>query len=356
MIKKHGGNVHAFSKKTGLDLNEIIDFSANINPLGMSPGIKDALEAILSQAAHYPDPDYKKLVKRVAIHEQVKEDQIILGNGAIECIFILAEHLNKKHLHIQAPTFLEYERAFKKYQAHVSYDVLNHDDFYNTPETILKNTPDTVDVMVICNPNNPTGTLISKAHMLLLLKETKKRKITFIVDEAFIDFSEDEEAFSMVDQINSNPHLIVLKSLTKFYGIPGLRLGYCLSSNQTLVESIRKDRMPWAINSMVENIGILSLKDLDYIEKTKSFMATEREWFFNQLQTIHGLKVFPSQGNYLFFKSPCLTLVEDLVAKGIMIRDCYDYEGLEAGYYRIAVKHRAQNLALLENLKIILGS
>lgn len=355
MIKKHGGNVHAFSTKTGLSLNEIIDFSANINPLGMAPGIKDALEGILSQAAHYPDPDYKKLVARVAKHEGVKENQIILGNGAIECIFLLAEHLNKKHLHIQAPTFLEYERAFKKYKARVTYDVLNHDDFYNTPETILKNTPETVDVMVICNPNNPTGTLISKTHMLLLLKETKKRKITLIVDEAFIDFSEDEEAFSMVDQINSNPHLIVLKSLTKFYGIPGLRLGYCLTSDQALIESVKKERMPWAINSMVENIGVLSLSDKDYIEETKSFMVKERDWLFKQLQRIHGLKVFPSQGNYLFFRSSSLNLVEKLAAQGIMIRDCCDYEGLEAGYYRIAVKHRAQNQILLENLNRFLS-
>lgn len=355
MVKKHGGNVYAFSKKTGFLVDDIIDFSANINPLGMSTLIKASLDDILKGAIHYPDPNYKALLTAVSKHENVSEDQIVLGNGAIECIFLLAEHLDKKHVHIQAPTFIEYERAFKKYNKEVSYDYLNKKDFYNSAEMILRNTPETVDVMVICNPNNPTGALIEKSEMIKLLSETKKRQITLIVDEAFIDFSDDETAYSMVDQINKADHLIILKSLTKFYGIPGLRLGYFMTSSSDLVNSVKENRIPWAINSIVERAGILSLSDKAYIRQTKEYMISERKWLIERFAKLDRIKVYPSQGNYVFFKSERMTLNLDLEPFGIMIRNCENYEGLSSGYYRVAVKKREENVKLLEALEKIMN-
>lgn len=355
MIKKHGGNVHAYSKNTGRAIGDIIDFSANINPLGMSKKIKPCLDEILDQALHYPDPDYKGLLEAIGRHEGVKDAQIVLGNGAIECIFLLAEHLEKKHLHIQAPTFVEYERAFKKYGCQVTYDYLNHETFSNTGQEIIEGMPEGVDVMVICNPNNPTGTLMAKDQMIYLLEATKRKKITLIVDEAFIDFSKDEAAFSIVDQLEKYDHLIILKSLTKFYGMPGLRLGYFLSDKLTFVEGVKNNRMPWAINSIVEQAGILSLGDTAYIQATKDFVNKERTWLKAALEVHEGLQVFDSQGNYLFFKSQDKALKEKLEDRGLMIRSCENYEGLGPGYYRVAVKTRQNNAHLIKCLKDILS-
>jgi threonine-phosphate decarboxylase len=336
-------------------MNEILDFSANINPLGMSKEINMVLEEALLEASHYPDPDYKALMVAVCHHEAVKEDHIVLASGGIEGIFLLAEHLKLKKIQIQGPTFVEYARAFSKYGSSISYDFLNHENFLTDMDSFIEKLDSDIDGILLCNPNNPTGVLIEKIALKKLLDYAEQHKIFLIIDEAFIDFVDKLEGSSMVDYIESYKYLIIIKSLTKFYGIPGLRLGYLMAGDKRLVSEIKNNRMPWAINSMAANFGVASLSDQSYIASTRDYILTERKLFLSQLNDIASLKVFPSQGNYIFFYTEVFDLDDQLKPYGIMIRNCSNYMGLEAGYFRVAIKKRQDNQQLIDIFNKILS-
>lgn len=347
-LKKHGGNVFKFAQVQGIPLDSVIDYSANINPLGLSEKVKSAL-LDFDDILNYPDPDYNHLTQAISRYEDVKTDYILLGNGGIECLFLLAEALKLNRVLIPVPTFIEYERAFSKY-GQIRY-------FYNEAPfkldlLALREHLKEVDGVVLCNPNNPTGYLIPHDDLLDFIAYAKEMNKKVILDEAFIDFTDDEASASMVKHLDEYNNLIILKSLTKFFAIPGLRLGYLMSSCLELMDHIKYNKMPWSINCMANKAGIAALSDKDYIERTKSWIISEREWFFNQLVDI-GLNVYSTQGNYIFFEAP--KGLDDLLKhKGVMIRNCSNYEGLSEGYYRIAIKDRAHNEQLIRDFKEIL--
>lgn len=345
MIKKHGGNIYEFAEKHGIKKENVIDFSANINPLGLSKHIKTALndESII---LNYPDPNYTALKHKIAAFENVAMEHIIIGNGGIECLFLLAEALKDKKVVIVVPTFVEYERAFSKFSK-IEFFYLN-DDFTLDIEALIEFSQGS-DVVMICNPNNPTGHLIKKEKLLYLSEQTNQ---LLIVDEAFIDFTDDEASNTLVDQIQDNDQWVILKSLTKFFAIPGLRLGYLMTSHQQILNHINENRMPWSINGIAAKVGETILEDDDYIHETKKWIKTERQWFLDALAALK-IQVYPTQGNYVFFKGP-IGLDVLLAKKGIMIRNCSNYEGLDEGYFRIAIKERSLNKRLLEEMKEIL--
>jgi len=344
MIKKHGGNVYKFSKENNIPINDILDFSANINPLGLPDGVRQAFSD-LDSIQNYPDPDYVELVNSIAEFEGISNEHIIVGNGGIECIFLVAEHLKLNKTLIPVPTFVEYERAYKRYG---DIQLMTVDaPFELDIDKVLLDLKE-CDGVVICNPNNPTGYLTPRKDLLRLL-ETEKM---IVVDEAFIDFTNDEENASMVSYINEYSNLVITKSLTKFFAIPGLRIGYLMTSNMKLLNSIRVSRMPWSINSVAAKAGSLVLKDKGFIDSTKEWIKEERPFMIAEMENL-GIEVFNTEGNYIFFKS-----IDDLDKKlskyGIMIRSCSNYDGLESGYFRVAIKNREKNKILMNALKEIL--
>lgn len=352
MIKKHGGNVYEFSKTHNIDIDQIIDFSANINPFGLSELIVNQLPHMFGKVLNYPDPNYTDLKQAVSTFENIKEEHIVLGNGAIECIFLLAEHLKAKKILIPAPTFVEYERAFSKYNTEI--EILVMKDMVLDIDLLIKNLSDDIDAIIICNPNNPTGGLIPRSQLYKLLEYTHKKGKQLILDEAFIDFTDDEHENTMKYYIEKYQNLTILKSLTKFFAVPGLRLGYLLSSQKVLLNAINNNRMPWSINSIASQVGVLVLQDETYIKKTKSWIRKERSWFLSELLTIEGISPYKSQGNYIFFKSNTIDLDIQLAPFGIMIRNCNNYEGLTDGYFRVAIKDREKNIKLILCIKEIL--
>lgn len=352
MIKKHGGNVYKFAKEHQINVEDIIDFSANINPFGLSDVVKEAIPSMFDKVLNYPDPNYMDLKEAISTFENISKDQIVLGNGAIECIFLLAEHLKAKQLVIPVPTFVEYERAFSKYQTEICYYKMN--DMTLDINHLIESFSDQVDAVIICNPNNPTGSLVKRTDLEKLLNYTKEHQIYLIMDEAFIDFTDDEDNNTMKTFLKSYSNLIILKSLTKFFAIPGLRLGYLMTSHRGLIDSINNSRMPWSINSIASQVGELALKDDSYIEKTKDWIVKERQWFYSSLLSIDGIYPYASQGNYIFFKSDEYELDKKLAHYSIMIRNCNNYEGLSVGYFRVAIKDRNSNLKLISCIKEIL--
>ncbi|MBI9011084.1 MAG: threonine-phosphate decarboxylase [Clostridiales bacterium] len=352
MIKKHGGNVYKFAKEHQVQVEDVIDFSANINPFGLSNVVKEAIPSMFDKVLNYPDPNYMDLREAIAKFENIYEDQIVLGNGAIECIFLLAEHLKAKHLVIPVPTFVEYERAFSKYQTKICYYQMN--DMILDIDCLIESFSDRVDAVIVCNPNNPTGSLVKRTDLEKLLNYTKEHQIYLIIDEAFIDFTDDEDNNTMKTYLKSYSNLIILKSLTKFFAIPGLRLGYLMTSHKELIDSINNSRMPWSINSIASQVGELVLKDDSYIEKTKKWIVKERQWFYESILSIDGIYPYVSQGNYIFFRSDEYELDKKLAEYSIMIRNCNNYEGLSEGYFRVAIKDRNSNLKLISCIKEIL--
>jgi len=347
-LKKHGGNVFKFASDQGIPLESVIDYSANINPLGLSDKVKDALMD-LDDVLNYPDPDYNRLIQSISDYEKVKSDHIVLGNGGIECLFLVAEALKLKNILIPVPTFIEYERAFSKYG---SVNFFYQDSPFELDLTKVKKALDESEGIVLCNPNNPTGYLIKSQMLYDFLTYAKLHKKRVILDEAFIDFVDDEAEATMVKYLDEFENLVILKSLTKFFAMPGLRLGYLMTSDVELIENIKYNKMPWSINCMANRAGIAALSDLDYIEETKVWIVSERKWFLHELDNL-GLKTYNTQGNYIFFEAK-IGLDDLLKKKGVMIRNCSNYEGLTQGYYRIAIKDRFHNEQLIRDLKEIL--
>lgn len=358
MIKKHGGNVHKYAREKGIEKSEIVDFSANINPLGISKNALDQLKYSFEDILNYPDPEYTELLNSISEFENIEKERIILGNGAIECIFLLGEHLKSKHTLLLAPTFVEYERAFSKYNSKISfYNLKEENKFDLNVESLIKNIEENreipIDTVVICNPNNPTGRLTPKNELKKLLDYCNENSIKLVMDEAFVDFTEDEELNSMKEYL-SYSNLIILKSLTKFFAIPGLRLGYLLTSNKKILEDIKSNRIPWVINCMASSIAINSLKDLEYIKRSKECVIKNRLFLMKELLEIKNIIVLKGEANYLLLKSS-INLKEKLSKYNIMIRTCDNYRNMPVGYYRIAVKDEISNNKLIDCLNEIIS-
>lgn len=339
----HGGNIYKTSRETKFPMDRIIDFSANINPLGLSPKGKIAIRNSVNKILNYPDPDYYDLISSISKYYNVNRDYLFPGNGAIELIYTYSKIKKGGRALIPAPGFVEYEKALLQNGWYTS--------FYSD-----KNKIDTenYDVVFICNPNNPTGKSFSKSFLCNLLEEAERNSCDIFIDEAFIEFS---SYVSLTKMVGYYQNLYILKSLTKFFAIPGLRLGALLTSNVNFSEKHSIVKVPWNINIVAEEYIKAATRDIRYINKTKLNNRKERKWLYNKLINIENLIVYRSQGNYLFIKNLSnKDLCKELLKYGIMIRSCYNYNSLDSSYYRIAVKKRRMNRILVKKIRRILST
>ena len=336
----HGGNIYKASEELGIAQGKILDFSANINPLGLSPKGKKAILGNINRVLNYPDPEYRRLRLSLSSYYSVKQEHILLGNGAIELIYSFIKNQPKGRALIPAPGFVEYEKALKR----EGWDV----EFYNSKDEIKTKG---IDLIFICNPNNPTGSSYSYGFLIDLLDKCKADGTNLLIDEAFIEYSSYK---TTTYEITTYNNLYILKSLTKFFAIPGLRLGALITSNKGFINKFNNQIIPWSINSVVEEYICSALEDYNYIKTSKKFIQKERLWLYRELNKIDNLKVFRSQGNYLLLKDKLgLDLANILKIKGLLIRDCSNYNNLDKSYFRVAVKKRSQNRVLLKELKSI---
>lgn len=346
----HGGNIYKVNRERGIELSEIIDFSANINPLGIAQSAKDAMLAAFSELENYPDPDNCKLKEAISKFHSIEAEQIYLGNGAIDALYTLVEALDIKKAKILAPTFVEYERAVLRFGGEVSYFHLIEDDFKFNCDRFINELSFDVDTVILCNPNNPTGDLIEKGDVLKLIAHLASKGVRLILDEAFMDFV-DESKYSMMGELNDYDNLFILRSLTKFFAIPGVRIGYFLTGNSSLMAHAETLAVPWRINAFANFATCAVLKDEVYIDKSLKTMDALRTEFYGALQSIDGLTVYQPSANYIFFKTEDVLLDQKLLVEGIMIRDCSNYVTLEKGFYRVAVKNKANNRQLIDAIK-----
>lgn len=347
----HGGDVEGFFREYG---REPHDFSANCNPLGLPETAAKAIISSLGSADRYPDPLSRKLSEAISENLKVASDSIFLGAGAAEVIFRLAQALKPKKALLIAPGFAEYELALTSVGCETVFHHLSPDNGFTITTSYLDGLTDDIDIVFLCNPNNPTGRLIDPMLLLRILSACSEKNIYLVLDECFNGFLKDPEALSLRKYLPENPHLVILGAFTKIYGMAGLRLGYCLSCNKVLIEMLRNVGQPWSVSSVAEAAGIAAMKDRDYLESSLKLINEEREHLTKGLRDC-GLEVYDAAANYIFFKSPLPELGERCREKGFLLRDCSNYRALCKGYYRIAVRGSEENKLLLEAISDILN-
>lgn len=339
----HGGNVYQYQN--------CVDFSANCNPLGTPESVKNAIIESLSHINDYPQVGCAPLKEAIAQYEGVKTSEVICGNGAAELIFSLCRALKPKKALLPAPTFAEYEQALTSVGCSCSHFFLKEEQNFSMDDSFLKEISTEFNIIFLCNPNNPTGILTERDFLIEILKKCREHSVFLVVDECFLDFIKEPESYTLKEVLKEYPNLFLLKAFTKRYAMAGVRLGYGLTANQELLEKMESVTQPWNVSSLAQAAGLAALKETEYVEKGRETVFREQEFLKREMEAIN-FHVFPSEANYIFFKGE-RNLFEKCVEKGILIRDCSNYPGLEAGYFRIAVKSHEDNKRLLRVLKEI---
>ncbi|MEG0014177.1 MAG: threonine-phosphate decarboxylase CobD [Cellulosilyticaceae bacterium] len=350
----HGGDIYSAAKQTGLAKEDLLDFSANLNPLGMAPGVKKAIVDQIESCTCYPDPLCRELTEALSRYHELPGETILCGNGAADVIFRLIYAKRPKRALVLAPTFAEYAIAMEAIETEVVEYLLEEAGGFEVTKDILEVIDESLDMLFICNPNNPTGKVVPLELMTEILEKCKETGTLLVVDECFNEFLEDEEAYSLMHLIEENPQLFILKAFTKMYAIAGLRLGYGLTSNQDLMEKMYQCAQAWSVSSIAQIAGVAALKEEAYVRETKKLIKEQRDYLQKALKTL-GMKVYGSKANYIFFRCPLkIDLREKTKAYGILIRSCDNYTGLDNSFYRIAVKSEKDNRRLIACLEQIM--
>lgn len=345
----HGGDI--YSDPALQDNKELLDYSANINPLGIPLSVRKAIKDAIGNCVNYPDPFCRELRAKLGSYFHLPAAMIYCGNGAADVLFRIMTALQPKRTLVLAPTFADYEKAALTVGSKMDYFTLREEDDFTVTPAILKAITKRTQMVVLCNPNNPTGKLMDKDLLLTVLKHCEELQIPLLIDECFMDFVADESAYSMTDQLANHPGLIILKAFTKSYAIPGVRLGYCLTSDASLIEKLYTSGQDWNVSALAQAAGIAALDEDAYLAESRQLLAEERNYLITQLRMI-GLKVFEGSANYILIKSlHDFHWPEKLRKHHILIRDCSNYRGLSTGFYRIAVKTRKDNRKLIKIMK-----
>lgn len=354
----HGGNIHEILRQQS-GAGKLLDFSANINPLGLANEVKAAIQDNIGQVIHYPDPEATDLKQALAAHYKLLPDTIVLGNGAVELLYVLFHTLRPKNVLIPVPSFGEYERAALACQADITYHELTAAQDFSlilSPDFIDKIKQ--ADCLVLGNPNNPTGNLLPVQEIEECLKVAKKYDCLVVIDESFIDFRTDQDVYSCRKLLADYDNLFLLQSLTKFYAIPGLRLGFA-ATNKALAKKLALGKDPWNVNLLAQKAGIAALNATAYQEKTRASVKAEGERLWLLLQGLPKVKAYKPTVNFILLDIggtgySAALFREKLLQWQIMIRDCSNYPGLSTDYVRVAVKTPHDNDALVVALQAVL--
>jgi threonine-phosphate decarboxylase len=352
----HGGNIYEASRQLKIPERKIIDFSASINPLGTSKKVRSELRRYLRHLPNYPDPDCIRLRWSLNKELNVPVEHILCGNGSTEIIYLIVTALKPKRTLLLAPTFSEYERAIKinfndvnfgsSPAAYIKYYGLKSEDNFaiNVEEYI--ESMNGCDMAFLCNPNNPTGLLRSSEDIIRISKAALLIGCRLIVDEAFIDFAHEQ---SVAAYVMDNPNLIVIRSLTKFYALSGLRIGYGVMPKD-VIEEINKIKQPWTVNTLAQRAAVVALNDWVYRKKTFDLLGAEKTFLETHLFA-NGIKFYPSDANFILARCDHTeTIIQRLLLKGMIVRDCSNFRGLDKSFFRIAVKAHRENVMLVKTI------
>jgi threonine-phosphate decarboxylase len=345
----HGGDTEGYKLTYGC---EPLDFSANCNPLGIPKSVPAAIYDASMRTDRYPDPLCRRL--RAALSEKlgVPADQILCGNGAADLIFRIALARKPKTAIVTAPTFAEYELALHTTGCAVTHHTLFEEEHFALTESIIGRISPEIDMLFICNPNNPTGLTVDPSLLSRILNTCEKYGTLLVVDECFNGFLDEPEKHTLKNKLPEYRNLLILDAFTKLYGMAGVRLGYCMTQNAQLLEDIRDAGQPWAVSALAQAAGLAALGEDAYVAGARALVKAEREFLLSELNRL-GIKTLGGDANYIFFRCAIPNLPEKLRGQGILIRDCGNYFGLTDGYYRIAVRPHEENVSLIEAISAL---
>lgn len=345
---QHGGDIY----RNKADY----DFSSNINPLGMPEGCVAAVQRAISHIGEYPDSCGSRLCRAIGEREGINPDYVIPGNGAAELIYGFCYARKPKKALGMAPAFSEYENAVSAAGGRMQFWNLQECDNFalagGCEKDFLAAINKETDILFLCNPNNPTGTVLDKATLLKVAERCERTDTYLCIDECFLPFLEEEELYTMKHELERFPHLLVLRAFTKLYGMPGLRLGYILCANPILAEQLVKCLPPWNTSVIAQAVGEEALKEEGFVMRTRVLIKEEKEYLIRELQSGLADRIYASRANFIFFHSR-EDLQLRLLEKKILIRDCSNYRNLSRGYFRIAVRSHAENKELIRRWRSI---
>ena len=338
----HGGDIYR---------NQVrLDFSVNVNPLGMPESVRQALQEAVESCTEYPDIRQEALKLGVSDMLGVRIEDVLFGNGASELFMAVVHALKPRKTVIPVPSFYGYEYAAKACEGSISYYVLKEKNNFSLDEGILKVLDEDVDMLFLANPNNPVGGLVPKELMYRLLEHCQKRGIYVVMDECFLDFC--GQAASFLPRYVEYPNVIWIRAFTKIFAIPGVRLGFLVNSDKALLEKIAGQLPEWNLSTFAQKAGLACTQEKEYIRQSRSYVEQEGEFLSEGLKKA-GLRVYPHVADFILVHTE-VPLYDRLLERGILIRDCSSFRGLSKGYYRIAVKRREENEQLLEEIGEIL--
>lgn len=352
----HGGNIFAVARTLGVPPDTITDFSASINPLGISPKVRQTLIGAIDSLVHYPDSGHFDLKQALAVHHNIAPTNFAVANGSSELIYHLPAILTGKKALIVAPSFSEYVRALSQNGWESQYFVLSHaSNFAIDTDRLAAKLTEGFDALFLCNPANPNGTLYPRRVIEDIYALCLEAGTFLVLDEAFMDFCEEASAKHFVAHIEN---AMALRSMTKFFAIPGLRLGYSIS-NAELAEKMDSLGAPWSVNSLALAAGVAALEDVEYNRQTIKVVRQEKRSLVEGLGEFRQFRVYPSAANFLLVEikngTSARRIKDQLLAHHrILIRNCSDFRGLSSAFFRIAVRSGEENQLLLDGLREVL--
>ena len=353
----HGSDLEKIEAVYGIKKEEIINFAANVNPLGFSKKAANVLADDLSIISRYPDPAYTKLKNAISSYTNADSDNIILGNGVTELLSLFLTIIDPLKAVIIGPTYSEYEKDLERLGCEICHiDALETNDFILTADDIINQTPPDTDLVILCNPNNPTSGALRRPELIKLAQAYQETGTYLMIDETYVEFSKDSDEISSAALTNQFDHLLVLRGTSKFFATPGLRLGYALTKNAELLASAKAMQDPWNINSVAETVGSVMFTDKEYIHLVQKTMEEEKVYVCDALAKIDGMKIFPANGNIVLAKLPNGSLTSDelfdiLIRQGLMIRSCTSFQPLGNRFIRICFMSHDDNVKLINAIK-----
>lgn len=342
----HGGNIYEIESLHGTG---VMDFSASINPLGIPPRVRRLLRGKNNLLSHYPDPASRRLKTAIARYWKVEEDNVLVGNGSTELIYLVMGAFRPSSVSIPAPSFTEYERAARIVQSRIKFLPLLADEKFCLKTKSVK----PCDTLFLCNPNNPTGNLIVRGPSVTEGFPAKR----IVVDESFMDFLPDEKIHTLISRAWRSKKIIVIRTFTKFFAFPGLRVGYAIA-HRDIIRVLKRFQMPWSVNVLAQQAAELALSEEGYMRCSRELVERERFFLHNAISRLEGFKPYSSAANFILIeiKDRRLTsprLKKRLLKKKILIRDCANFRGLDERFVRMAVRSRKENRLLIKAMEEI---
>ncbi len=353
----HGSDLEKIEQIYGIKKEDIVSFSANVNPLGIPGILRRDLPGRLDVISTYPDRQYSDLRRVIAKYCNTLPENILVGNGSTELITLLIKTIAPKKAMIIGPTYSEYERELSiSGGSSVYFPLKEEDGFVLNADELVKSLDESVDMLIMCNPNNPTSSAISSEKMRIVLKTCKTLGIFVMIDETYIEFAEDYDSIDCVPLTESYSNLCLLRGVSKFFAAPGLRLGYAIFQNDDLMKKIWALKDPWTVTSLSDVAGQLLFSDSEYITATKELIFSERKRVTDALRSIDGLKVYEPVANFVLCRITKENVDADIlfdkaIRNNMMIRNCSTFPFLDNKYFRICFMARADNDRLLDLIK-----